>query len=106
MLQEYQFVNYCFPALSDPTKVIIIQCNLLNDSLPKTKKIGMKEHLIKTWLFTRPLLEEAAQMLNIPSTGSRAMLEINLCRKSYRELKEIVSQMYSMSRMENKYDNR
>lgn len=95
MIQECLFVNYCFPVLSDPTRVIIIQCNLLNDSLPKTKRTGMKEHLIKTWLFSRPLLEEAARILNIPSTGSRAVLEINLCRKSYRELKGVISKMYS-----------
>lgn len=93
--KEYWFIDYSIPALSDPTKVIIIQCNLLNDSLPKTKRTGMKEYLIKTWLFSRPLLEEAARILNIPSTGSRAMLEINLCRKSYRELKGVISKMYS-----------
>ncbi|WP_148375267.1 MULTISPECIES: DUF3391 domain-containing protein [Butyricimonas] len=95
MPQECWFTNYRFPVLSDPTKVIIIRCNLLNDSLPKTKRTGMKEHLIKTWLFSRSLLEEAAQMLNIHSAGSRAVLEINLCRRSYKELKEVISKMYS-----------
>lgn len=95
MTQECWFVNYCLPVLNDPTRVTIIQCNLLTDSLPKIKRTGMKEHLIKTWLFSRPLLEEAARILNIPSTGSRAMLEINLCRKSYRELKGVISKMYS-----------
>ncbi len=95
MTPKCLFVNYCFPVLSDPTRVTIIQCNLLNNSLPKIKRTGMKEHLIKKWLFSRPLLYEAARILNIPSTGSRAMLEINLCRKSYRELKGVVSKMYS-----------
>ena len=56
MMQECWFVNYCFPVLSDPTKVTIIQCNLLTDSLPKIKRTGMKEHLIKKMVILTPLV--------------------------------------------------
>ena len=58
MTPKCLFVNYCFPVLSDPTRVTIIQCNLLNNSLPKIKRTGMKEHLIKKQLDAHSLKPE------------------------------------------------
>ena len=62
---------------------------------PVKSRGGMKDHLIRTWLFTRSLLEEATRILNLYVKGSRRELEERLKERSYRELKSVISGMYS-----------
>lgn len=62
---------------------------------PVKSRGGMKDHLIRTWLFTRSLLEEATRILNLCVKGSRRELEERLKERSYRELKSVISGMYS-----------
>jgi hypothetical protein len=59
----------------------------------------MKDYLIRTWLFTRPLLEEAARILNLRRNGSRHELEERLKERSYREIKSVISGMYSKTNL-------
>lgn len=54
---------------------------------PVKSRGGMKDHLIRTWLFTRSLLEEATRILNLYVKGSRRELEERLKERAYRELK-------------------
>ena len=54
---------------------------------PVKSRGGMKDYLIRTWLFTRSLLEEATRILNLYVKGSRRELEERLKERAYRELK-------------------
>lgn len=66
---------------------------------PVKSRGGMKDYLIRTWLFTRPLLEEAARILNLRRNGSRHELEERLKERSYREIKSVISGMYSKTNL-------
>lgn len=66
---------------------------------PVKSRGGMKDYLIRTWLFTRPLLEEAALILNLRRNGSRHELEERLKERSYREIKSVISGMYSKTNL-------
>lgn len=89
-LQKIDYSHFVIPLVKDPTEIHVLSVSSDKCS-PVKSRGGMKDHLIRTWLFTRSLLEEATRILNLCVKGSRRELE----ERSYRELKSVISGMYS-----------
>ena len=93
-LQKIDYSHFVIPLVKDPTEIHVLGVSSDKCS-PVRARGGMKDHLIRTWLFTRSLLEEATRILNLRVKGSRRELEERLKERSYRELKSVISGMYS-----------
>lgn len=93
-LPKIDYSHFMIPLVKDPTEIHVLSVSS-DKCLPVRARGGMKDHLIRTWLFTRPLLEEAARILNLHRNGSRHELEERLKERSYREIKSVISGMYS-----------
>lgn len=89
-LQKIDYSHFVIPLVKDPTEIHVLSVSSDKCS-PVKSRGGMKDHLIRTWLFTRSLLEEATRILNLCVKGSRRELK----ERSYRELKSVISGMYS-----------
>lgn len=89
-VSKIDYSHFTIPLVKDPTEIHVLSVSSDKCLLVRARG-GMKDHLIRTWLFTRPLLEEAARILNLHRNGSRRELE----ERSYRELKSVISGMYS-----------
>lgn len=97
-LQKIDYSHFVIPLVKDPTEIHVLGVSSDKCS-PVKSRGGMKDHLIRTWLFTRPLLEEAALILNLRRNGSRHELEERLKERSYREIKSVISGMYSKTNL-------
>lgn len=93
-LQKIDYSHFVIPLVKDLTEIHVLGVSSDKCS-PVKSRGGMKDHLIRTWLFTRSLLEEATRILNLCVKGSRRELEERLKERSYRELKSVISGMYS-----------
>lgn len=93
-VSKIDYSHFTIPLVKDPTEIHVLSVSS-DKCLPVRARGGMKDHLIRTWLFTRSLLEEATRILNLRVKGSRRELEERLKERSYRELKSVISGMYS-----------
>jgi hypothetical protein len=73
-LPKIDYSHFTIPLVKDPTEIHVLSVSSDKCS-PVKSRGGMKDYLIRTWLFTRPLLEEAARILNLRRNGSRHELE-------------------------------
>lgn len=97
-LPKIDYSHFTIPLVKDPTEIHVLSVSSDKCSSVKSRG-GMKDYLIRTWLFTRPLLEEAARILNLRQNGSRHELEERLKERSYREIKSVISGMYSKTNL-------
>lgn len=97
-LPKIDYSHFTIPLVKDPTEIHVLSVSSDKCS-PVKSRSGMKDYLIRTWLFTRPLLEEAARILNLRRNGSRHELEERLKERSYREIKSVISGMYSKTNL-------
>lgn len=93
-VSKIDYSHFTIPLVKDPTEIHVLSVSS-DKCLPVRARGGMKDYLIRTWLFTRPLLEEAARILNLHRNGNRRELEERLKERSYREIKGVISKMYS-----------
>lgn len=97
-LPKIDYSHFTIPLVKDPTEIHVLSVSSDKCS-PVKSRGGMKDYLIRTWLFPRPLLEEAARILNLRRNGSRHELEERLNERSYREIKSVISGMYSKTNL-------
>lgn len=97
-LPKIDYSHFTIPLVKDPTEIHVLSVSSDKCS-PVKSRGGMKDYLIRTWLFTRPLLEEAARILNLRRNSSRHELEERLKERSYREIKSVISGMYSKTNL-------
>lgn len=57
-LPKIDYSHFTIPLVKDPTEIHVLGVSSDKCS-PVKSRGGMKDHLIRTWLFTRSLLEEA-----------------------------------------------
>ena len=97
-VSKIDYSHFTIPLVKDPTEIHVLSVSSDKCS-PVKSRGGMKDHLIRTWLFTRSLLEEATRILNLCVKGSRRELEERLKERSYREIKSVISGMYSKTNL-------
>lgn len=57
-LPKIDYSHFTIPLVKDPTEIHVLSVSSDKCS-PVKSRGGMKDYLIRTWLFTRSLLEEA-----------------------------------------------